>query len=45
MSNYISDTTVVMKNQMSLRCTQRLMETDAIQASENAETYKGAEKV
>lgn len=31
-----------MNNQMALHCIQHLMETDAIQASKNAETYKRA---
>lgn len=45
MSNYIIDTAVVMKNEMVLHCIQHLMETVAIQASENAETYKAAPRV
>lgn len=39
-SNYIIDT--IVNNQMALHCIQPLMETDAIQASKNAETYKSA---
>lgn len=35
-SNYIIDTGV--NNQMALHCMQHLVETDAIQASKNAET-------
>lgn len=45
MSNYIIDSIVVMKNQTALCCIQHLMETDAIQGSETAGTYKGAQKV
>lgn len=41
-SNYIIDTSV--NNQMALHCVQHLVETDAIEASNNAETYKRAQR-
>lgn len=34
-----------MKNQMALFCIQQLVETDAIQANKNADTYIGAQRV